>query len=70
MDNDKKRKITAAIAAVLHFEAEAEAAGQTVPYALPRETATAPLFNLWASSGRQDGMMMRTLWQRRIGRAA
>ncbi len=58
------KKIAAAISAVMQFLQEEE-----VPVA---QTAAAPIrvpsFSPWGVAGRQDSMLFRTLWQRRLGR--
>lgn len=51
--------ITAAVAAYL--EEEAKALAPTVPQAGPTV-----IFSPWGSSGREEIMWMRMLWQRRI----
>ncbi|TFH62135.1 MAG: hypothetical protein E4G90_09400 [Gemmatimonadales bacterium] len=60
------KKIVAAISAVMQFIQEeqcprAEAAAAPAPAALPA-------FSSWGLAGRQDAMLFRTLWQRRLGR--
>ena len=67
MEKDRKLKLTAAIAAVLHYEAETELLGAGVLSA-PPERSREPAIPVWSLAGRQDGMMMRSLWQRRMGR--
>ena len=58
------RKVVAAISAVMQFiqEEEAVAAQATAP------APAAPTFSPWSVAGRQDAMLFRTLWQRRLGR--
>lgn len=59
---DKKGVMAAVLAAVEAFlEEEAAAAAPAVPP--PRPAAA---ISLWAASGRQEMMTMRTLWQRRM----
>lgn len=65
MNREKKLKITAAIAAIMQFEAENQAAaGGVSQQVLPVQ----PALPLWSMAGRQDMMAMRELWQRRMGR--
>ncbi|MFU8796023.1 MAG: hypothetical protein ACNA7X_01840 [Dehalococcoidia bacterium] len=49
--------ITAAVAAYLEEEARA---------IMPPKPGPVPVFSPWGSSGREEIMLMRTLWQRRI----
>ena len=58
------KKIAAAISAVMQFLQEEEAPlVQAVAPATP-----VPSFSPWGVAGRQDSMLFRTLWQRRLGR--
>ena len=69
---DDRRKVTAALSAVLHFirtEQEALAAPSTIQRAGPAAPVSvhAPLqpFKPWGNSGRQAQMQMRNLMQMR-----
>jgi hypothetical protein len=57
------KKMVAAISAVMQFIQE-EAPALPVAAAPP----PVPVFSPWRVAGRQDAMMFRTLWQRRLGR--
>ena len=58
------QKIAAAISAVMQFIQEEEApAVQVAPTPTP-----VPSFSPWGVAGRQDAMLFRSLWQRRLGR--
>ncbi len=66
--NDKKKKMTAAIAAVMSYLQEEEAALQMQAVAAPVETCkakyTSPTaFNPWGVTGRQAQMQMRNMIQ-------
>ncbi len=60
------RKVAAAVTAVLQYIAEREAVGPVV------ESVSAPPLSppcpaaAWGMTGRQDAMLFRTLWQRRL----
>lgn len=66
-DPQRAKKIVAAVTAVMHHLAE-EAA-----LAAAREAATLPAappaVPVWAVAGRQDAMLYRSLWQRRIAKS-
>ena len=67
---DDKNKIAAALAAVMNYiMAEEETAMHTLTgvgaAAMPLDAAPPPLANLWALSGRQDQMQMRSMMQLR-----
>ncbi|MDF1555685.1 MAG: hypothetical protein P1P84_21610 [Deferrisomatales bacterium] len=64
MQSMRSKKIAAAIAAVMQFIQE-----EVPPAAQPLAPAPcAPSFSPWGAAGRQDAMLFRTLWQRRLGR--
>jgi len=65
MDRERKKKLAAQIAAIIHFEEENQLAlaSAAAPCGPPQ---TIPL---WSLAGRQDTMLMRTLLQRRLGRS-
>ena len=60
------KKVVAAMAAVMQFIHEEEAVAAQA--AAPAPAAPAPPFSPWSVAGRQDAMLFRTLWQRRLGR--
>ena len=57
------QKIAAAISAVMQFIQEEAPAVQVAPTPTP-----VPSFSPWGVAGRQDAMLFRSLWQRRLGR--
>ena len=58
------KKIAAAISAVMQFLQEEESRLVQVVAA----STHAPSFSPWGVAGRQDAMLFRSLWQRRLGR--
>ncbi|GAB4266362.1 MAG: hypothetical protein Kow0092_19220 [Deferrisomatales bacterium] len=63
MNPSKSRKVAAAVAAVLQYAAEVEA----LP-AAPAAAAAGPVSppSPWGGAGRQEAMLLRTFWQRRL----
>ena len=59
------KKIVAAISAVMQFIQEEEA---LAVQAVAAPTPPVQQFSPWGVAGRQDAMLFRTLWQRRLGR--
>ncbi len=68
METTRSKQVAAAVAAVLQYAAEVEAVASTSP-ASPPPAPPRPGPTLWGSAGRQDAMMLRSLWQRRIARS-
>ncbi len=68
MDRTRRRKLAAAIAAVIaHLAAEAPhaaAPAEGPPPPQPPPPGPSP----WALTGRHDAMLLRSLWQRRLSR--
>lgn len=58
------RKVAAAVTAVLQYIAEHEAVA-AAPVALPAPP-TPPKTLAWGMAGRQESMLFRSLWQRRL----
>ncbi len=69
MGTTRSKQVAAAVAAVLQYAAEVEAAASVSPAAPPPPAPARPGPALWGSAGRQDAMMLRSLWQRRITRS-
>ena len=70
MDSRQKKKVTAAVAAVLQYLAEAEGAiAQPAVAEAPRLPAGPGPLPLWGLAGRQDAMLLRNLWQRRLAKS-
>ncbi len=65
MDPIRKRKVAAAIAAVIAHLAEAP---QQAVAAAPPPEPLPPTPSPWAFAGRHDAMLLRGLWQRRVAR--
>lgn len=65
------KKVAAAVAAVLQYVAEAEAALVAPAAASPdRSCAVAPAMPpLWGWAGRQEAMHDRATWQRRLAKS-
>ncbi len=68
MDTTRRRKLTAAIAAVMQYRAEVEEACPQAPPPCPVAPAV-PTPSAWAGAGRQHGMLMRDFWQRRLAKS-
>ena len=64
MQPSSTQKIVAAISAVMQFIQEEETPAVQVAAA----PTPVPSFSPWGVAGRQDAMLFRTLWQRRLGR--
>jgi len=69
MSTGNTRKLVAAIAAVMQFIQEEEALAAPAVAITPPVPPEAPAFSPWRQAGRQDAMLFRTLWQRRLGRS-
>jgi len=67
MDTHPAKKIAAAMAAVIQYLAEAQI-DAAVPAGRPPTAAVASA-SPWGAAGRQESMMLRDLWQRRIPRS-
>ncbi len=65
MDPIRRRKVAAAIAAVIAHLAEAP---QQVEAPAPPPEPLPPTPSPWAFAGRHDAMLLRSLWQRRVAR--
>jgi hypothetical protein len=65
------KKVAAAVAAVLQCAAEDEvAAALAAPSTLAKGAATALRPGAaWGLAGRQDAMLFRTMWQRRLAKS-
>ena len=67
MDRTRRRKLAAAIAAVIaHLAAEAPRAAAPAQGPPPSQLPPGP--SPWALTGRHDAMLLRSLWQRRLSR--
>ena len=65
MQPESTKKLVAAVSAVMQYIQEEEALAGLAAAAAP---APVPVFSPWSVAGRQDAMLFRTLWQRRLGR--
>ena len=65
MQSSSSRKLAAAVSAVMQFIQEEEA---LTVQAVAAPTPPVQPFSPWGVAGRQDAMLFRTLWQRRLGR--
>jgi hypothetical protein len=64
MGTQSAKKLAAAVAAVIQYLSEAQAAAPVQPVGpLP---APAPVATPWGLAGRQESMTLRDIWQRRI----
>ncbi len=67
MDRTRRKKLVAAIAAVMaHLVAEAPQAAAPAAGPPPAQPPSGP--SPWALTGRHDAMLLRSLWQRRLSR--
>lgn len=60
----RSKKVVAAVSAVMQFIQEE----QSLAVEAAATPAALPAFSPWGLAGRQDAMLFRTLWQRRLGR--
>ncbi len=65
MSVPKAKKVAAALAAVVQHISEMEAAEA----AAAQPTAPLPPVPAWGLAGRQDAMLLRNLWQRRLAKS-
>ena len=67
MESARAKKVAASVTAVLQYAAEWEAAAAP-PVATPATAACHPPPSSapWGLAGRQDVMLLRALWQRRL----
>lgn len=69
MDTSRSKRVAAAIAAVLQYAAEVEAAVAPASAVSAAPPPPSPAPPLWGLAGRQDAMLLRNLWQRRLSRS-
>lgn len=69
MEPRRKKKVTAAIVAVLQHLAEAEETSPQPAVAAPGLPVGLRPMPLWGLAGRQDAMLLRSLWQRRLAKS-